>query len=155
MIELKYKRYAGTIYAGIRRTSVIKDKERLLKGKLVKVTFITDWKTLLFDKPITLQKLWRFLWGYKVYFWCPYKDLLPYKELLEDRNYGTVGKKSRGEFSNIWYDLGRVNVNYILKSPKNALINNFNISVLTRPEQIIKVRDKHLKKHLDLYLNKL
>ena len=139
MTKLKYKDYDGIAYSECDIHT-----ETIFKGKLIKVYFIKDINT--FNK--LLNSIGLHFWVYKVYFWCPYKSI------LSIANYGTIGKKSRGKYSNLWFELGETNVTDLERSVMNYK-SRFNMYNWVRKSKLYKVTNKELKAYLEEYIPKL
>jgi len=131
----------GINYVDLVRTRAIEGKT--INGKLVKSTLI--------EKPLSLfQKILLFmglpLHGKVFYFWCPYKSI------LSNANYGTLGKKSRGRYSKLWYVLDPANAPELVRDLlKTGLLSPAIIAKHLHPTR---VTNKRLKDHLDMYLPK-
>jgi hypothetical protein len=137
MVKTTYKDYIGI-------TRSIKESTEL-GGILVSVKFINQYKTIL-------QKILSFIRVYisytVVYFWCPFKCN------LSTNSYGTIGKRSRGNYSNLWLELSNANVDvlkYLVKEARQC----FDLQSWIRNQKFQKVTNKKLKEHLDMYLPKL
>ena len=134
MDKLIYKDYIGIIR--IRHSTVG------VRGALIKARFI---KTPMF----LLDKIYRWVGIYTIYteilFWCPFKAT------LSNGNYGTIGKKSRGKYSNLWYEIKSTKTNEFKYMLKHAT-ERFNFCNWINDCKFQKLTNKKLKKYLDQYL---
>jgi hypothetical protein len=136
MDKITYKDYIGITRHFISDTNV--------KGMVIKLQFIKP-AVSLFDK------ICRWVQFYTVYteivFWCPLKST------LSTGNYGAVGKKSRGIYSNLWYELTDANVKNLMYMDAHAT-ERYNFVNWIRDNKFHKVTNKKLKEYLDKYLPK-
>jgi hypothetical protein len=134
MDKIKYKDYIGITRS--KRLSIS------VKGMLVSIRFIKP--------PVwILDKIYRWLGIYSIYtevlFWCPLKST------LSIGTYGANGKKSRGVYSNLWYELtdtNYINLQYLIKNATQR----FNFVNWIRDCKFQKVTNKNMKKRLDEHL---
>jgi hypothetical protein len=74
--------------------------------------------------------------------------------VISTDSYGAIGKKSRGKYSNLWFELSNANVDLLKYLATNAT-KRFDFQSWTRDQKFRKVTNKKLKEYLDLYLPSL
>jgi hypothetical protein len=133
MKKITYHNY----FIGITRS--LRVCEDYLGGVVVAAVFVAP-AVILLDKIL----YWLGIYPNKrtMYFWCPYK------ESLSSGNYGSVGKKKRGKYSNLWFELDAKFDYEILKITKPAKVTAFGDTKLS------KVTNKKVKEILDECLPK-
>jgi hypothetical protein len=136
MEKITYKDYIGISH------SRLSDISR--KGLLVLVYFIKPSQSII---DTVLRWFNIYVWYTKTMFWCPLKST------LSTDCYGAVGKKSRGIYSNLWYELTDANVKNLSYMTTNAT-QRFNFANWIRDSKFQKVTNKKLKELLDKHLPK-
>lgn len=111
-------------------------------GMLIRVKFAKRSISIL---ETFCRKIGIYLRTTNVYFWCPLKSI------LSINTYGAIGKKSRGKYSNLWFELNSANVENLKYLTKNAT-QRFNFLNWIRDCKFQKVTNKKLKEYLDQYL---
>jgi hypothetical protein len=136
MKKITYKDYIGISNS---RCSSIS-----LKGMLILVYLVKPSQSII---DTVLRWFNIYAWYTKTLFWCPLKSTLSIK------NYGSIGKKSRGIYSNLWYELTDANVKNLLYMTDHAT-QRFNFVNWIRDSKFQKVTNKKLKELLDKHLPK-
>jgi len=129
MIKTTYKAFIG-----ITRGKAYNNK---FSGKIVKVNFAVEPEGIV-------EKILAFIGIHlrcrEIYFWCPLKAV------LSEGDYGLIGKKSRGKYSNVWFEL--TNTSGV---PLSILKNLITLSAIDKLSPI-RVTNKKMKEYLDGYL---
>jgi hypothetical protein len=136
MEKITYKDYIGI--------SNIRCSSTTVKGVLVLVYLIKP--SVSFIDTI-LRGIGVYTMYTKVLFWCPLKST------LSAGNYGSIGKRSRGIYSNLWYELTNANVTELLYMTEHAT-QRFNFLNWISDQKFQKVTNKKLKECLDRHLPK-